>query len=267
MKYPDGGPSGGTLPPISILAPAVVARSIIARMRRRDFSELTGPSCVSGSAGLHTRLDAAARSAHAGFARGDIGCKVCAVDRTVHIHVVKDNDGAFAAEFERSRREIASSRLTDRAADIGAAGEDNFSDYRMRGKRRPRHSTYTIDEIDDALGYPGAIQQLNQPNGRERRLFGGLDDDAVAGCQRRSKTLRKDHQRVIERSHQRHHAERHPLRIAQVWPFDRDHVAAACKSERSEVSIELRKARDLRPRLHDRAPIVERLKLEEIFQI
>src|SRR5258708_37609088 len=59
MKYPDDGPSGGTLPPISILAPAVVARSIIARMRRRDFSEITGPSCVRGSAGSPTRIDAA----------------------------------------------------------------------------------------------------------------------------------------------------------------------------------------------------------------
>src|SRR5258708_24573099 len=59
MKNPQGGPLGGALPPVSTFAPAVVARSIIARMRRRDFSEITGPSCVRGSAGSPTRIDAA----------------------------------------------------------------------------------------------------------------------------------------------------------------------------------------------------------------
>ena len=43
------------------------------------------------------------------------------------------------------------------------------------------------------IGLPnntGAIQKLAEPNGRERSLFGGLDDDAVARRKRRSQALR-----------------------------------------------------------------------------
>src|ERR1700680_1926586 len=107
---------------------------------------------------IHRALDEDARSAHAGLPCGDEGCERRAIDRAIHIYIVEDNDGALAATREGSRREIAAGRLTDRAANIGAAGEDDFSDFRMRGERRTRHGAHTIDEIDDSLGYPRAIQ-------------------------------------------------------------------------------------------------------------
>ena len=77
----------------------------------------------------------------------------------------------------------------------------------------------------------------------------------------------KDHQRMIEGRHERDDAERHALRVAQVRPFDWDDVTAARKGQRREIAIELRKARDLRPRLDNRAAVVQRLELVERFQI
>ena len=44
-------------PPASTLAPPVTARSSIARIRARERAEMTGPSCVRGSAGSPTRMD------------------------------------------------------------------------------------------------------------------------------------------------------------------------------------------------------------------
>ncbi len=60
------------------------------------------------------------------------------------------------------------------------------------------------------------------------------------------KTLRQNHQRMIERRHQRDDAERHALRVAQVRAFDRNHVAAARQRERREIAVELRQTRNLR---------------------
>ena len=68
----------------------------------------------------------------------------------------------------------------------------------MARNRRARLGTNSINHIDDALGYSGAIQKLDETNGRERSLFRWLDYDAVPGRERWGQAFRKDHQRMIE---------------------------------------------------------------------
>ncbi len=124
MKKPSFR-SAGTPPPASTFAPSALPRSSIARMRWRERSEMTGPSwglevfgVADADAGdlraealeegfVHRLLHEQARTAHAGLARADEGGERGAVHGAIHVHVVEQDHGALAAEFEGGQREGA----------------------------------------------------------------------------------------------------------------------------------------------------------------
>ncbi len=137
----------------------------------------------------------------------------------------------------------------------------------MASERGAGFTAFAIDDVDDAVRHAGLLEQGHEAHGGQRGLLGSLDDDAVAGRERGREALRQDHQRMVERGHQRAHAKRHALGVAEVRPFDGDHVAAARQGERGEVAVELRQARDLRARLDERTAVIERLELVEVLEV
>ena len=137
----------------------------------------------------------------------------------------------------------------------------------MIGQRCTRHTAFAVHDIHHAVWNASLFQQGDQPNGRQRRLLRGLDHDAVTGGQRRSQAFGQDHQRMVERGHQRDDAKGHALRVAKIVTFNRNDVGATRQRECGEVAVELRQPRNLRSRLADRPSVAERLQTKERFDV
>ena len=69
----------------------------------------------------------------------------------VEIGVVEYDVRRFAAQFERDFFQIAGRRVHDQLADFGRAGERDFVDIWMRGKRGAGCFAVAGDDVDDAV--------------------------------------------------------------------------------------------------------------------
>ena len=92
--------------------------------------------------------------------------------------------GIFAAEFEIHADEHAVGGGLHFAAaldgagegdEVDAAGADDFLDRGVAG----------VEDVEDAIGQAGILESIGQTFGAEGRLGGVLEDDGVAGEQRR----------------------------------------------------------------------------------
>ena len=95
----------------------------------------------------------------------------------VEIGVVENDVGRFAAEFERNLLQVAGRGLHDELADFGRAGEGDLVDVRMRGERGAGGFAVAGNDVHDAIGNAGFLNQFAEAERRERSLLGGLQHD------------------------------------------------------------------------------------------
>ena len=129
-------------------------------------------------------------------------------DRRLQIAVAKNDVGRFAAQFERHFLQIAGSRLKDQFADFGGTGEGDFVDIRMRGQGGARGFAIARDDVHDAVGNSGLLNQFAQPQAGERRLLRRLDHHRASRSQRRAQLPGRHQQREIPRNDLADHAHR-----------------------------------------------------------
>ena len=91
---------------------------------------------------------------------------------------------------------------------------------RMRDQRRTGVAT-AGDDIEHA-GRKYAVPQLGDAQRRQRRLVGGLDDQRVAGDQRRAALAGDEQQRMVERADARDHSQRLAQRVVERARADRE---------------------------------------------
>ena len=91
---------------------------------------------------------------------------------------------------------LAASVAVDRARDLGRAGEDDAGDVGM-GDQRRADAAVAGDEMQRARRDAGLVQQGDGLGRDQRRLLGGLGDDAVAGHQRRGDLAQENRQRKV----------------------------------------------------------------------
>jgi hypothetical protein len=65
-----------------------------------------------------------------------------------------------------------------------------------------------VDEVEDAVGQTGLLEQLAEPDGRERRPLGGLEDVGVPGAYGDGQGPQGHHAREVEGRYGCHHPER-----------------------------------------------------------
>ena len=98
-------------------------------------------------------------------------------------------------QLERHLLDGATRQLHDPSADLGATGEGDLVDVGVGGKLLADGPAGPGDEVDHALReQPGLIQRLDQLQRRKARVRGGLEDDRVAGDQRRRQLPAGHHQ-------------------------------------------------------------------------
>ena len=90
-------------------------------------------------------------------------------------------------------------RRDDELADLGGAGERDLVDVAVGGQRRAGGLAEPRYDVDDTGGHAGLGDELGQPQRRQRRLLGGLENDGAAGGERGTELPGRHQQREVPR--------------------------------------------------------------------
>ena len=101
----------------------------------------------------------------------------------VEVGVLGDDEGVFATQLEVQLLHLVGGEARDLAAGLQAAGEGDDTHARIEHERLARLASVAGDDVDDAGRQ--VIEDVGEGQRRERRHLGGLDDDGVAGGERR----------------------------------------------------------------------------------
>lgn len=125
-----------------------------------------------------------ARAGAAALAVVVVDAKVDPADGLLDVGVVEDDVGRLAAQLERHALEVGGrGGLHDGAADGGRAREGDLVDVHVRRDGGARDLAEARDDVDDAGGEAGLLDELGEHETGEGRLLGRLEDDGVAGGQ------------------------------------------------------------------------------------
>ena len=149
------------------------------------------------------------------------------------------------------------SRPTD-----GGAGEGDLVHAGVIDQRRA-DCAVAVDDVHDAVGESGFLDQLGEAQGGERSLLGRLEDDGAAGGERRRELPHGHHQREVPGDDLRADADRHALGVDEhVLGLDRDRAALELARPAGEVTQVLDRVADVDDlRDLDRLAVVDRLEL------
>ena len=132
-----------------------------------------------------------------GFARQDIACG------TLQIRPRQHQDRAFAAKFQRQRRQIRRGSGHDLPPCRGAAGEDQMIPG-LSGEIRADVSA-TLHAKRDVIA-PGVAQNIGNQRGGARQRFRWFHTHAIAGGNGINRGQQRQLHRVIPRRHDADHA-------------------------------------------------------------
>ena len=150
--------------------------------------------------------------------------------------------------------------------DLGRAGERDLRHVRVLDQPLPDDRALADEDVHDPFGDPGLEAQLAEPDGRERRQLGRLEDDRVPACERRPELPARDVRREVPRDDEPDDAERLAERRRDA-AGDRDRLAEVLV-DRAGVEVEdLRDHADLAARAGDRLADVLGLDPRELLGV
>ena len=186
--------------------------------------------------------------------------------RLLEVGVGEDDVGRLAAELERDALDRRGRALHHRAPDLGRAGEADLRHVRVLDQAAADDGALADEDVDDALRDPGLEHELGQPQRRQRRQLGRLQDDRVAARERGPELPGGDVEREVPRHDQADDAER--LAEGDVdAAADRDRLAVVLVDGAGVEVEDLRDHPDLGPRAGDRLADVARLDPRELLAV
>ncbi len=117
-----------------------------------------------------------------------------ALHRLVQVGIVEHQEGRVAAQLQRNLLDAWRALLHQLGADFGGPSESDLAHDGVSGQLVADIARRAGHHAEHAFGDAGALGQLGQRQGGERRLAGGLDHHGAAGRQRRT-GLAGDHRR------------------------------------------------------------------------
>ena len=113
-------------------------------------------------------------------------------DGLVNGSVIKNDVGAFSAQFESQSGIAASQGSGNIASHRGGARERNFVDVRVRHERSPG-GTSTGDDVHNTGRKLGLLTDFSKQQRRERRCFCGFQHNRIS-CSQCRRNLPGQHQ-------------------------------------------------------------------------
>ena len=153
-------------------------------------------------------LDQQPRAGRADLPRIAEGAIRHVLDQPVQVGIGKDEKRILAAELEDDGLCRRGRRRHDLPTGLDAAREGHAAHQRMADQRLARLLAEAGDDVDDPGRQPGLHGQLRQPQRRERRLLGRLEDGGAAGGERRGERADGHAERKIPGRHMRGDAQR-----------------------------------------------------------
>ncbi len=98
----------------------------------------------------------------------------------VEVGIFEDDVGVFPAHFQADADEAVSALAGDGFADLDGAGEGNCLDAGIAGEWFADIGAVAGEEIEDAGGQAGFVEDFGDEECGEGGLFGGFEDDGVA---------------------------------------------------------------------------------------
>ena len=115
----------------------------------------------------------------------------------LQVRVRQHHHGAVRAQLERQLLEAGDVR--EPLPDFHAAGEADLARARVGCERLADLRARAGDHLQLVAVVARLVEQLGEHDGRQRRDRGRLEDDRVAGRQRRRDLVQREHQREVER--------------------------------------------------------------------
>ena len=193
----------------------------------------------------------------------------CALDGCVEISIVEHDERRVATELHHRLEHPVRGPLEQDDTHFGRPGERHHPRRAMVDRRvEPRSRRQRRHDVDDTGWQTGLVQQLADPQRRERRLTWRLDHCGVAGGERR-RELAGDHRRgEVPRGDDHHDADR--------WMVHHDPVRAGRRRAERTVDAdrllgvpaeELGGVRDLSTRISERLAVFERDQASEFIGV
>ena len=163
-------------------------------------------------------FDEQARGRDADLSRIEEDARSRALRRAVEIGRIGEDDvRRLAAAFQTHDLHVRfAGILQEELADFGRTGEGDGIDVHMPAERLAGRLAESGHDIEHAFGNARFRRKFGHAHRRQRRLFGGFQNERIAGGKRRARISSRHQQREIPRHHGGHHAER----------LARDHASA-----------------------------------------
>ena len=116
----------------------------------------------------------------------------------LEVGIVEDDDRGLAAELEVEPLDLLGGDLRDPLAGVGVAGDRDHPDLRVGDEHLADRRAGAADDVEDA-GRQDVGDELGEAEGGERRPGRRLEDDRVAGRERRAELPGRHVERVVPR--------------------------------------------------------------------
>ena len=138
------------------------------------------------------------------------------VDGQVEVGVVEDDDRVLAAELEVDPLEVLRAVLHDGDARVTRARERDHRHVGMANQAIADGAAAAVHDVDDALGDSGLVQQLDESLPQRGRIGRRLEDDRVAGDERRGDLPGRDRDREVPGRDRADDPDRHAHRHVEL---------------------------------------------------
>src|SRR5256885_2152989 len=181
-------------------------RGLVHRVAHLEGFHLVGELRQQRVVDLLLDEESRARGTHLALVVEDAGQR--ALDRRVHVGVREDDVRRLAAELERQALERSRGLAHDLLADLRGARERDLVHARIAHERHPGLGARARDHVEHALGEPGLLAELGEPERRERRERRGFQHHGVPRRERGRDLPRREQEREVPRHDGPAHADR-----------------------------------------------------------
>ena len=156
--------------------------------------------------------------------------------------------------------------LLDLPSDLGGAGEREAAHVRMGHERVARLLAVAGDHVQHA-GREHLAGELGEAQRRGRGVLGRLDDDRVAGDQRRDGLAGGEHQRMVEGNDPPDDAERLHQRVVHAPEVSGDRLAAQLERQAGEIAQLAGRLLRVAAHLANRAAVLDHIEQGELLRV